>query len=148
MFCKKCGMQIDDNAFFCEHCGADQRPAANAQPEAAVWQPSQPEYSAEPQQGYQPVYNTMPGAEPVKGTAYLVWSILVTLFCCLPLGIPAIIFAAKIDNCNAQGDFGGAAENARKAKNFCIWGAVLSVVFCIIYFAFVFLMVAETNYHF
>ena len=78
----------------------------------------------------------------------MVWSILVTIFCCLPLGIPAIVFAAKIDNCNAQGDFAGAAENARKSKNFMIWGAVLSVVFTIIYFVFFGLMLAETNFHF
>jgi len=142
MFCKKCGMQIDDSASFCEHCGADQRPAAEPVYEAPSYQPS------EPQQDYQPVYNTAPAAEPVKGTAYLVWSILVTIFCCLPLGVPAIVFAAKIDNCNAQGDYAGAAENARKAKNFCIWGAVLSAVFCIIYFVFMVLMIAETNFHF
>ena len=131
-------MQIDDTASFCEHCGADQRPAVNPQPDAAGYQPSQP---------WQPEGNTMPGAV-TKSTPYLVWSILVTIFCCLPLGIPAIVFAAKIDNCNAQGDFAGAAENARKSKNFMIWGAVLSVVFTIIYFVFFGLMIAETNFHF
>ena len=138
MFCKRCGMQIDDTASFCEHCGADQRPAVNPQPDAAGYQPSQP---------WQPEGNTMPGAV-TKSTPYLVWSILVTIFCCLPLGVPAIVFAAKIDNCNAQGDFAGAAENARKSKNFMIWGAVLSVVFTIIYFVFFGLMIAETNFHF
>ena len=142
MFCKKCGQQIDDGANFCEYCGADQRPAPEAEPEASVWQPSQPEPNS------QPLYNTLPEAGGVKGTAYIVWSILVTLFCCLPLGIPAIVFAAKIDNCNAQGDFAGAAENARKSKNFMIWGAVLSVVFTIVYFVFFGLMLAETNFHF
>ncbi|MBP1559149.1 MAG: CD225/dispanin family protein [Oscillospiraceae bacterium] len=142
MFCKRCGMQIDDTASFCEHCGADQRPAANPQPEATGYQPSQP------QQAWQPEMNPMPGASATKSTPYLVWSILVTIFCCLPLGIPAIVFAAKIDNCNAQGDFAGAAENARKSKNFMIWGAVLSVVFTIIYFVFFGLMLAETNFHF
>ena len=140
MFCKKCGMQIDDNSNFCEHCGADQRPAA--QPEAFNPQPQESPI------GYQPVFNPQPEAAPVKGTAYLVWSILVTLFCCMPLGIPAIIFAAKIDNCNARGDFYAAAQNARKAKSFCIWGAVLSVVFLVFYLVFMTFMIAETNFHF
>ncbi len=126
MFCKRCGQQIDDSATFCEHCGADQRPA----PEAQGYQP-QPEV--------QPAW-TAPAAPQVKGTTYLVWSILVTIFCCLPLGIPAIVFAAKIDNCNARGDFNGAAENARKAKLFCIWGAVLTVVLAILYVVFFALM--------
>lgn len=127
MYCKKCGQQIDDSATFCEHCGADQRPA----PEAPAYQP-QPQPTAWEPNGYSaPV-----GAEPVKGTSYLVWSILVTIFCCLPLGIPAIVYAAKIDSCNARGDFYAAAEAARKAKSFCIWGAVLTVVFAILYFVF------------
>ena len=147
MFCKKCGKQIDDSAFFCEHCGADQRPAAQPQFNEPAPMP-QFDMPAEPQQGYQPVFNTAPDSAPVKGTAYLIWSIVVTLFCCLPLGIPAIVFAAKIDNCNAQGDFAGAAENARKAKNFCIWGAVASAVVYLLYIVFIGLMIAETNFHF
>lgn len=142
MFCKKCGLQIDDNACFCEHCGADQRPAAEPQPEVFVSQPEQPSV------GYNPIFTPQAEAPAVKGTTYLVWSILVTLFCCLPLGIPAIIFAAKIDNCNARGDFAAAAQNARKAKNFCIWGAVASVVVLLFYILFMVFMFAETNFHF
>ena len=142
MFCKKCGLQIDDGVNFCEHCGADQRPVAEAQPQPPFPQPEQP------QAGYHSVFDTQPAPSPVKGSTYLVWSILVTLICCLPLGIPAIVFAAKIDNCNARGDFAAAAQNAQRAKNFCIWGAIVSVIFCILYLAFMTFMIAETNFHF
>ena len=142
MFCKRCGMKIDDTASFCEHCGADQRPAAAPQPEETGYRPS------EPQPGWQADGVPMPGGAPTPSTPYLVWSILVTLFCCLPLGIPAIVFAAKIDSCNARGDFASAAQNARRSKLFMIWGAVLSVVLGLLYLLIFALMFAETNFHF
>ena len=35
-----------------------------------------------------------------------------------------------------------------KAKSFCIWGAVVSVVFLVFYLVFMTFMIAETNFHF
>jgi hypothetical protein len=49
---------------------------------------------------------------------YLVQAILVTLFCCWPLGIPAIIFAAQVNGKLGRGDRAGAEEASRKAKMF------------------------------
>src|SRR6478752_9603334 len=60
-----------------------------------------------------------PYASPVYGAApqtyhgppiptYLWQSIVVTFFCCLPLGIPAIVYAAKVDGLKASGDIQGA----------------------------------------
>jgi hypothetical protein len=46
----------------------------------------------------------------------LVFAILVTLFCCLPLGIVAIVFAAKANSLKAAGDIAGALDAAQKAK--------------------------------
>ncbi len=50
---------------------------------------------------------------------YLVQSILVTLCCCLPLGIPAIVFAAQVNTKLAANDIVGALESSRKAKMWC-----------------------------
>ena len=47
---------------------------------------------------------------------HLVWAILVTLFCCLPLGIVAIVYAAKVDSLAAAGQYAQAQEAADKAK--------------------------------
>jgi t-SNARE complex subunit (syntaxin) len=47
-----------------------------------------------------------------------VQSILVT-FCCWPLGIVAIIFAAQVNSRLAAGDVNGALEASRKARLFC-----------------------------
>lgn len=63
-----------------------------------------------------------------KPDNYLVWSILVTLFCCLPLGIAAIVNAAKVDGLWASGDYYGAQQAARQAKKWCAWSFGLGLV--------------------
>jgi len=47
---------------------------------------------------------------------YLAQSILVTLFCCLPLGIPAIVYAAQVNGKVAAGDVQGAIHASETAK--------------------------------
>jgi predicted secreted protein len=47
---------------------------------------------------------------------YLVPAILTTLFCCLPLGIVSIVYAAQVDSKVASGDRAGALESSRNAK--------------------------------
>ena len=53
---------------------------------------------------------------------YLVQAILVTLFCCLPFGIPAIVFAAQVNSKVGVGDYAGAMDSAKKARTWC-WAA-------------------------
>ena len=59
---------------------------------------------------------------PVSGTRsrpqnYLVWAILTTLFCCLPLGIVSIVFAAQVDGKLASGDYAGAVALLRTQRD-------------------------------
>lgn len=59
---------------------------------------------------------------PASGTStavpnYLVLAI-VSLFCCLPLGVVAIIFAAQVNGKVAAGDTAGALDASKKAKMF------------------------------
>lgn len=63
----------------------------------------------------------------------LVWAILCTVLCCLPLGIVAIIKSTKVKELWAQGDHAGAQKAADDAKKFAIWGAGISLVFVVIY---------------
>lgn len=58
-----------------------------------------------------------PGAPPPNN---LVLAILVTILCCWPLGIPAIIFAAQVNSKFAQGDYAGAEDSSKKAKMWSI----------------------------
>ncbi|HQK76922.1 MAG TPA: CD225/dispanin family protein [Candidatus Hydrogenedentes bacterium] len=50
---------------------------------------------------------------------YLVESIVVTICCCLPFGIAAIVFAAQVNGKLQAGDIAGAQDAANKAKMFC-----------------------------
>ncbi|WP_076062675.1 MULTISPECIES: CD225/dispanin family protein [unclassified Mycobacterium] len=77
-----------------------------------------------------------PPQQPPAGQApnnYLVWSILVTLFCCLPLGIVAIVKSSQVNGLWAQGQYAEAQAAADSAKKFVIWSAVIGVVVGIIY---------------
>lgn len=47
---------------------------------------------------------------------YLVQAILTTVFCCLPFGIVAIVYAAQVNAKLAGGDLQGALESSSKAK--------------------------------
>lgn len=83
-------------------------------------------------------YPTSPESQPAgqPPANNLVWAILSTLFCCLPLGIVSIVYAAQVNGKWAAGDHAGAQESSRKAKQFAIWSAVAGVVFGILYVIF------------
>lgn len=48
---------------------------------------------------------------------YLWQSIVVTILCCWPLGIPAIVYAAKVDGLKATGNIQDALAASANAKN-------------------------------
>ena len=105
MYCGKCGTQNADTATTCTKCGA---PLA-----------------------------TVPQTEPkpagrVKN--YLVQAILVTLFCCLPLGIVAIINASQVNSKQDSGDYNGALEKSNSAKKWCWISFWVGLAGVIIYF--------------
>ena len=63
---------------------------------------------------------------------YLWQSIVVTILCCWPLGIPAIVYAAKVDGLSARGDIQGAMSASASAKRWCwialgAWGVVVAI---------------------
>jgi hypothetical protein len=61
---------------------------------------------------------------------YLVQAII-TLICCLPLGIVAVIFAARVNGQVQAGDTAGALESSRKAKLFSYIGLGLGLLWWI-----------------
>lgn len=71
-----------------------------------------------------------------KPDNYLVWAILSTVFCCLPLGIVAIVKASKVDALWAQGLQEEAIETANDAKKWSIIGAVAGVLGVVLYVVF------------
>lgn len=58
----------------------------------------------------------------------LVWSILATVLCCLPLGIVAIIYSNKVDPLWNEGKYEEAEKAAASAKMYCLIALGLGVV--------------------
>lgn len=113
MNCPNCGTSNLDTASICVNCG---RPlAGGAAPAQASYTPPPPAAGSYGGPGVG-ASATAGGTPPPN---YLVQSILVTLCCCLPLGVVAIIFAAQVNSKFAAGDLAGAMESSRKAKMFC-----------------------------
>ena len=64
---------------------------------------------------------------------HLVAAIMVTIFCCLPLGIAAIVKSAQVNGLWAQGLYFEAELAAESAKKFAIWAVVAGVIVTVIY---------------
>ncbi|HEV2402337.1 MAG TPA: CD225/dispanin family protein [Candidatus Sulfotelmatobacter sp.] len=99
MFCPQCGASNADNAAVCVQCGRSLQP------------------------GVQPAPLPVTGVVmPPAGTTvpnYLVFAILTTVLCCIPAGIPAIIYAAQVNGKLLAGDYAGAQAASKNAKIWC-----------------------------
>lgn len=82
-------------------------------PEQAVQQPYQPQQAAE-----------MPKCPPTN----LVWAILSTILCCLPLGIVAIIYSVKVTQKYQQGDIKAAEHYSEVSAWWCIGTIIGGIV--------------------
>lgn len=60
--------------------------------------------------------------EPCPPT-YVAWSIIATVLCCIPLGIPAIIFSSMVKSAYYRGDL----EKARRYSNRAQWFIILAI---------------------
>ena len=98
IFCSQCGMSNVDDAIICTQCGRDLRAAVQTSPAGGI------------QPGYQAGVNV---------PNYLVFAILVTVLCCLPTGIAAIVYAAQVNAKLAAGDVAGAQLASKNAKMWC-----------------------------
>jgi hypothetical protein len=70
---------------------------------------------------------------------YLVLAII-SLFCCTPLGIVAIIFAAQVNGKVAAGDIAGATDASKKAKMFSYISIGLGLAGILCYVLFILVM--------
>ena len=106
MFCPQCGANNADDAAICVQCGRSLQ-VAPAMPLPA-----------------QPMPMQTPGVVIPPGAAvpnYLVFAILTTVFCCLPAGIVAIVYAAQVNGKLQAGDYNGAQQASKNAK---LWSFV------------------------
>ena len=112
MFCPQCGTNNADTASVCVQCGRNLQPGVPAAPlpTAGVVLP--------------PV---------VAPQNYLVFAILATVFCCLPTGIPAIIYAAQVNGKLQAGDLAGAQAASNNAKMWCLISLGLGLGVIVLY---------------
>lgn len=70
---------------------------------------------------------------PANVPNYLIPAII-SLFCCLPLGVVGVIFAAQVNGKVAAGDIPGAMDSSKKAKlfSFLAIGLGLAGIICYI----------------
>lgn len=111
--CPYCREEIQADALKCKHCG-----------EYLTSVPQQPE-------------NKCNDKKLPPPNNYLVWAILVTIFCCIPFGVVSIVYAAKVDSTYARGEIDEAYRVSRQARNWvnASWITGLSLV--IIYYVVV-----------
>ena len=80
-----------------------------------------------------------PTGAPANVPNYLIPAIL-SLFCCWPLSIVAIIFAAQVNGKVASGDIKGAMDASKKAKLFSFIaigiGLALGIIYILIFVVF------------
>ena len=112
MFCAQCGANNADNAIVCMQCGKDLRTGAPVPMQATgVVMP--------------PPGTTVPN--------YLVFAILATVFCCLPTGIAAIVYAAQVNGKLQVGDYAGAELASKNAKMWCLISLGVGLVVGVLY---------------
>ena len=73
----------------------------------------------------------------------LVWAILATVLCCMPFGVVAIVYAAKVDSLWSSGDRAGALAAAESSKKWTKWsvaGFALTLVVPIVLIALIALL--------
>jgi hypothetical protein len=112
--------------------------------------PPPPPHQYVPQQRYyqQPTYAHNPysrfGNEPVRPPLpdnYLLWGILTTLLCCMPLGIASIVYSSKVTPAYYAGDYEGAIRASESAKKWAIWSALSLGICIVLYFVLLFIMI-------
>lgn len=93
--------------------------------------PVRPAFPVEPSEQASP-YSQVTAPAPYSGNpdvpSYLWQSIVVTLLCCLPFGIPAIVYAARVDSLKRLGDFQGAANASNTARQWCLAALISGLI--------------------
>lgn len=87
MFCANCGKENAEHNTNCTSCGAPLHRSGH---------------------GHERPSESVPN--------HLVWAILATLFCCLPTGIAAIVYAAQVNGKLEAGNVQGARKASDNAK--------------------------------
>ncbi len=129
--------------------GMDKWVKASSVPELAQFFPPSPVQMPPVGQPYAGVNNN--GGIPPKPDTYLVWTILTTILCCLPLGAYAIYCSTRVDSYYMAGNYAEAQRQSANAKKWAIVaaivGPVLYIIFWIIYAAVIAAAISGSRYY-
>lgn len=75
--------------------------------------------------------------ENIQPKNYLLESILVTLFCCLPFGIVGIVYASQVNTKFSLNDYEGAKQASKEAGKWVKWGFISGLIIFVLYIAIV-----------
>lgn len=127
-FCPNCGAQLPEGSTFCPNCG-QKMTAQSANPVPA------------------PVENPTPAANPAPAAQqsatkpcpenYLAFSILTTVFCCVPFGVVGIVKSAQVSSKYSAGDYEGAVMASKDAKKWSQIALICGLVGILLYIIFV-----------
>ena len=137
--CINCGLPPTKGNNFCPACGADTHPEAIICVKCGISLViPQPAQVASQTQSQNRNFASQPLTPPKN---WLIESILVTLFCCLPAGIVGIINASKVESRFMMGDIAGAQAAADESKRWATIGLVAGLVVMVLYFVYIAAMV-------
>lgn len=152
-YCPKCKNQVPDESSFCPYCG-NQLAQNQSQQYGQAQQYGQSQQYGQAQYGQAQGYynNQTQGYNQAGGygqsqqydgqfqsygqmqnpntcpNTYLVFAVLVTIFCCLPFGIVGIVKASNVSKAFISGDYAGAELASKQAKTWCIVGLCCGLV--------------------
>lgn len=99
IFCSRCLTGSADDATRCSQCGADLHPTEQTSAAEEIRQPFR---------------------AGVRVPNYMVFAVLVTIFCFLPTGIVALVNASQVNSKLARGDIAGAKLASKNAQMWCL----------------------------
>lgn len=77
----------------------------------------------------------IPPTPQQKPDSNLVWAIL-SIFCCWPFAIVAIVKAAQVDGLWARGEYAAAQDASAQAKKWALISLIVGIAAYVIYFLF------------
>lgn len=111
---------------YCFQCGRILSSAAEICPGCGVRQPGS-------------FHGSPPASAGARIPSYLAQAILCTLFCCIPFGIVAIVYAAQVGTKLAVGDYSGAKQASDSARTWCWVAFGTGLAVAVLYFGVMFL---------
>lgn len=135
MFCARCGNNLPNNVIFCNRCGYRVGTPVT-RPESLGTGVRKPRKK--------PAFRAVRTESTDSAECIFNWltpAVLVTVFCCLPFGIPAIIFAVRANTLAELGYTEEAKKAAESAKkwHYLALGAGIPLYVAIVFLLYLYL---------